>query len=218
MKDTPARYSGFPPALSQKQRGAVLFIALVFLILLTLVAVAGSSTSMMQERMVGGLRNMQMATSGAESGLREAEAKLWNASATNQPIFSGASGANGAYAYSATSPNSNVATFRGSPSSSIPYGYSTYQTVDLTAVVGTGKLASNPTYIIEDLGVDTPPGNANSKVQKGYDGLPNTGALGGATNHIFRITARSAGGSSTTLRAVESTFSANANGAATSLN
>ena len=217
MKLMPVIFSGFSPVLPQKQRGAVLFIALVFLILLTLVAVAGSNTSMMQERMVGGLRNMQMATAGAESGLREAEAKLWNASATNQPIFSGASGANGAYTYSASAPNANVTTFRSSPSSSIPYGYSTYQTVDLTAVSGTGKLASNPTYLIEDLGVDTPPGNANPKAQKGYNGLANTGALGGATNHIFRISARSAGGSSTTLRAVESTFSANANGAPTSI-
>ena len=124
----------------------------------------------------------------------------------------------GAFTYSATAPNANVTTFRSSPSSTIPYGYSTYQTVDLTAVGGTGKLASNPTYLIEDLGVDTPPGNANAKAQKGYNGIANTGALGGATNHIFRITSRSAGGSSTTLRAVESTFSANANGAATSIN
>lgn len=45
------------------QRGAVLFVALVFLILLTLLALTATSTSILQEKMTGGMRNRQLSLS-----------------------------------------------------------------------------------------------------------------------------------------------------------
>ena len=59
----------------RRQRGAVLFVALVFLVLLTLLAVAGMGTSILQERMTGGMRNSQLAQMGAETGLRAKKRK-----------------------------------------------------------------------------------------------------------------------------------------------
>jgi len=55
-----------------RQRGAVLFVALIFLILLTLLGLAASGNSILQERMTGGVRNRQLALMGAESGARGA--------------------------------------------------------------------------------------------------------------------------------------------------
>lgn len=60
------------------QRGAALFFAIVFLIVMSLLALAAANTSLMQERMVGGLRNDQLALMGAESAIRDAELRLWN--------------------------------------------------------------------------------------------------------------------------------------------
>ncbi len=59
------------------QDGAVLFLAIIFLLLLTLLAVTASSTSIMQERMTGGMRNSQIGLMGSESTLRGGEGFLW---------------------------------------------------------------------------------------------------------------------------------------------
>ena len=40
-----------------RQQGAVLFVALVFLVLITLLGLTAASTSILQERMTGGMRN-----------------------------------------------------------------------------------------------------------------------------------------------------------------
>src|SRR5690242_19298282 len=56
------------------QRGAILFVALVFLILITLLALTATGTSILQEKMTGGMRNRQLGLMGSESGLRGGEA------------------------------------------------------------------------------------------------------------------------------------------------
>ncbi len=64
----------------RQQRGAVLFVSLIFLILLTLLALTAASTSILQERMTGGMRNRQLSLIGAENGVRGGEAFLWGLS------------------------------------------------------------------------------------------------------------------------------------------
>ena len=71
------------------QRGAVLFVALVFLLLLTLLGVTASSTSILQERMTGGMRNAHLAGIGTESGLRGGEVDLWAAAARSNTASGG---------------------------------------------------------------------------------------------------------------------------------
>jgi hypothetical protein len=64
------------------QRGVVMVIALIFLLLLTILAVSASGNSLLQERMSGGLRNAQQAQMSAETALRGAEQRHgWRASA-----------------------------------------------------------------------------------------------------------------------------------------
>ena len=77
-----------------RQRGAVLFVSLVFLVLITLLALTAASTSVMQERMTGGLRNGQLALMGSESTARSVEWLIWNKSnnATSNKLHCGATG------------------------------------------------------------------------------------------------------------------------------
>jgi len=65
--------NGVPPG---RQRGAVLIVALVLLLLLTLVAIAGMRDTQLQEKMAGGAEDRAIAFQAAEAALREAEALI----------------------------------------------------------------------------------------------------------------------------------------------
>lgn len=66
------------PALPVRQRGTVMIFCLVFLAVLTMMAVSGMDSSILEERMSGNLRDQSSAFQAAESGLKEAEAWLTN--------------------------------------------------------------------------------------------------------------------------------------------
>ncbi len=63
------------PGLSH-QRGAALFVALMFLIILTVVGLSAANVSVMQERMAGNVRETNEAFQEAEATLREIEQAL----------------------------------------------------------------------------------------------------------------------------------------------
>lgn len=71
------------------ERGAVLIIALVFLLVLTLLGITATSTSTMQERMAGNLRDNNLAFQSAESALRDGEGLLQQATL---PVFNDTDG------------------------------------------------------------------------------------------------------------------------------
>lgn len=60
----------------QKQHGVVLAVTLIMLVLVTLIAVSGMTSAVMEERMAGNSQQSNMAFQMAESALREAEKKL----------------------------------------------------------------------------------------------------------------------------------------------
>lgn len=62
--------------LPQKQSGAVLVVALVVLIALTLIGVVSLQSTTMEERMAGNLRDLNLALQSTESTLREAEVTI----------------------------------------------------------------------------------------------------------------------------------------------
>lgn len=80
--------SNFHPAPSS-QRGAVLLVGLVMLLLMTVVAMAAMRGSEMQELMAGNVRDRNLAFQSAEAGLREAEDVLNGAVL---PAFDGTGG------------------------------------------------------------------------------------------------------------------------------
>lgn len=58
------------------QRGAVLIISLIFLLLMTIIGVTSMQTTSMQERMAGNTRDMNFAFQAGELALRQAENNL----------------------------------------------------------------------------------------------------------------------------------------------
>ncbi|HJU38480.1 MAG TPA: PilX N-terminal domain-containing pilus assembly protein [Tahibacter sp.] len=199
-----------------QQRGAALFVALVFLILLTILGIAASGSSVLQERMTGGARNRQLAMMGVESAVRGGEFDVWSAAA--RANFSGGGDVMVPCSAGATEcvfvshPRTGaletaVQDFRTSRTWSPTTGNGirayTPQVSGLSGDTETASLASQPRYIIEDLGRET--GKSKKKMQASRLAEGNTGV----TRSLYRVTARSQGGSSqAAVRIAESVYSA----------
>lgn len=56
-----------------RQRGAVLIVSLIFLLVVTLIAVGSMRDTILEEKMAGNTRDRNVAFQAAESGVREAE-------------------------------------------------------------------------------------------------------------------------------------------------
>ncbi len=198
------------PTASTHQRGAALMVALVFMLLLAILAIGAMRSALLQEKMVGAVRNQQLAGMGAESALRAAEFRLWSASLGAQPVICGAAALGGCYSYVAGQPNATAQAFidaRGW----FTAGATRYSTVDMTALPGAttnARLASNPVFLVEDLGIETPPGlgPAHESGASGSNAGPRS-----TDKHLYRITARSTGGNANSVRVVQTTFAAKSN-------
>lgn len=195
------------------QRGAVLFLAMIFLVLLTVLAITASSTSIMQERMTGGLRNNQLGLMGAESTLRGGEGFLWNlAFDFRQPLppcLEGATSGNDCVFYPTRNGTleNTVQAFRTTRDWISPAtdGARTYGQT-LTGLSGssiTANLASNPRFMIEYLGPSSLPPFRGGGAKNAQGTTARVGE-----HHLYRITARSQGGSDAVVRVAESYYSA----------
>lgn len=199
-------------SLPRRQVGAVLFVALVFLILLTLLALTATGTSILQEKMTGNLRNRQLGLMGAESGARGGEQYLWQLSfdhTTGQPLPPCAGNSASACVYRPLPEgglDASIQTFRTSKNwvTAPPNqpGYTKVISGNIEASQTAG-IAAQPVFAIENLGPDVPLGSGK---QDGiYD--PETTTLAGK-HEFYRITSHSQGGSSAVQRIVESVYSA----------
>jgi type IV pilus assembly protein PilX len=196
------------------QRGAVLFIALTFLLILSLLAVAASSTSLLQERMTGGMRDAQLGLMGAESTLRGSEFELWNLSETAKysagglPKYCGFDGlVDSCYSRTYGKTNSKVQRFRattGATTSPALGGSKTYAAKldGLTGTEETASLAAKPSYLMEDIGAASAGGTGQMEGAIN----PKGGASDPEDLRLYRITARSNGGSTNVVRVTESTY------------
>jgi type IV pilus assembly protein PilX len=70
------RLSNIPQYVLRRQQGVILIVSLIMLLAMTLIGVALSTGSVLQERMASNTRQSSLARQNAESGLREAEARL----------------------------------------------------------------------------------------------------------------------------------------------
>ena len=139
--DTTMSHSSMPFFRSPRagQRGVVLVLALIFLMLITILAVSASGTSLLQQHLVGGMRSSQMANMGAESAARGAEWRLWTAS-NSTPLACTTNGPN-CYMYDATSPNAKVEKFRTAAGWEAT-GSTTYQAGKLTTTSTTTQITN----------------------------------------------------------------------------
>ena len=210
-----------------RQGGAVLLVALIFLILLTLLAIGASSGSLLQQRMVAATRSAQLASLSADTALRGAEWRIWNTSS----VIGGAlqcdttaiNATTGCVKYDPESPlyatGGAVAQFRTGNNAWLPTGIAytglpgasndfTNVPIPSNGYTASANVAENPRYMIEDMGLVKPPG-AGPQHESGVTG-PNNGGAGHINIHIYRITARATGGNQNTVRVAQSTFDAQA--------
>jgi len=97
------------------ETGAALFVCLVFLLIMTIVGLAGMQNTSLQEKMAGHLRDSDLAFQAAESALKAGEAVLEGG---NIPTFVCTSASDGLYFNSDPGSPSYCPTYLGSPSSS----------------------------------------------------------------------------------------------------
>lgn len=72
---------------SRQQSGAVLFVALIMLLLLTMLSVSAMNSTVLQERMTANSHEYALAFSAAEAGMRDGEIWLSDPSLTDQPLI-----------------------------------------------------------------------------------------------------------------------------------
>lgn len=200
------------------QRGFILLIALIFLWLMTTLALVASQHSLLQERMAGSFRNAQQARMSADTALRGAEYKLWamasDVGASLHCTAGGISSDDGCVIYDPLSgaygANGAVTTFQSAqgwvPNIGVSYTGASHGGYTGQNEQPTAALAKNPVYIIEDLGSVRPPG-VGALHESGNTG-PNNGGRGEPDVHIYRITARATGGNAKVVSVVQSTFDA----------
>jgi type IV pilus assembly protein PilX len=165
-----------------RQRGMILIVSMILLLVMTILALTVGQTSRMQERMAGNFRDSDLSFQAAEAGLRNSEQFLWDQA--SPPITCGA-------------PPCDV------------YQQDTFDAIDLRAqnedwwiqhgkeygVAGTAEVMGvneDPRYVIEELGF-TP---FSLTVGKG----PPSGRT------FYRNSSRAYGGSKSAQAVVESTF------------
>lgn len=196
-----------------RQSGAALFVALVFLVLVSLLAISGSGSAVLQERMTGALRDRQLGQVGAETALRGGEADLWSLSSRLQgqnampPCVSGiTSAATCVYSLQNGTVASAAQAFRTAQAwTSAGDGARAYAGAlsGLSGDDASASLAAQPRYLIEDMGLALPsgPGNMNGP-RFGASGGGGSGAA--SPKRWYRITGKSLGGTAAVVRAYES--------------
>jgi type IV pilus assembly protein PilX len=208
-----------PNALSTRgQTGIALILALVFMLICSVIAIAAAGHASTQQRLTGSLRQALLADTLAETALRGAEWSLWTAGIDAVSAFacSDDGGKDACYRYDhgspAYGPQGVVTRFRDEPGW-VDTGTRVYKgpsdSIDYTQLSHGGRVARNPVFIIEDLGVEEPADTVGGPRESGAHGPGTTGPEHHA-RHIYRITARAVGTNENMLRVLESTYAAKA--------
>lgn len=167
----------------KKESGAALIVCLMLLVLMTLIGVSSITSSSLEEKMAGNIRNKHLSFQAAEAALRAGEGNAAGLNASDFPnnssgLFNRSNHTDGNY------PIWDNATYNAVQANS------QYQ---LVPVPGTSQ---NAAYIIENF--STGPRDANCLLE-----LP---VQPGCLLPIFRITARGWGINSNASSTVQSTF------------
>ena len=177
----------------QKQQGVALITGLIFMVVLTLLAVAAMRTTGLEEKMAGNALNQDVAFQATEAAVRQGRSRVQNGLITTTSGFP-------SYGASCTSAGLCLpsATAVANWTTVFPFGQKTQSatavTYSGTALVG---VANQPQYIIELL--------PDVSVGPGYS-LGTGKAPGGGTATPFRITARGWGMGAEAQATTQATF------------
>ncbi len=166
----------------QSQQGAALIVSLMILIVMTLIGITGMSTSSMEEKMAGNVRDRNLAFQAAEAALRDGEAYYKNVVQVLGVAFDG------------TNPGLIPAGTNPDPLNPLTWGNSRGYSGTINGV------ATQPRYIIELLGALNN-GGATSPLILNYGD-----ASGQAILTAVRITARGTGGSDNAVVYLQTNF------------
>lgn len=185
------------------QRGAVLFVALIVLILLTLLGISNMQTGILEERMTGAFNDRNnLAFESAELALRDAEDKLNNVTLGTVNASQGLHslyplGANPSFWLTAPVSASNPACSSISTVTSFNWsqtGTSACSSIQLASARKLPGTAEAPRYVVEEL-ANVP--KAGSSLKAG---------VAKESTKVYRITARGVGAQPTTVVILQSTF------------
>lgn len=163
-----------PPRTLTRQAGVALITAMIFLVVLTLLATAGMRGTLLQERMAANARNHDMAFEAAEAALRDAIFKVQSGAIIPTSGFTTPCSASGLCLPSTIGTDNWTSVF--------PFGQTTSSSTAAT-YSGTAltSVAIPPQYIVELL--------PNTTIPAGYSqGIGRSTPSGTATP--YRITAR----------------------------
>lgn len=167
------------PHYSSCQRGAVLIISLIVLLLLTLVGTTGTRVTNLEEKMAGNMRDRNLAFQAAESTLEHAEISL--ATAKTFSTSGTSSSGDGYYSLDSTIPTAN---------SVIEDGFWTSHPVATYSTTRFGNGIANPQYIIQQLAP--------------LCATATTPCPAGDVINTYRITARASGGTASSVVILQS--------------
>lgn len=177
-----------PPALNaarDRQQGAVLVFCLVFLTILTLMAVAGMDTSLVEERMAGNMQDYNQAFQAAEVALEEAEQWL-----SGQSVLPPTSNDGSTTVWLVDSPDPDA-----DDDSWWLERDTAWWNAEAEAVTGLQQVASQPRYVIEEFFTAT----EGQPLELGTGEVP-------IVRKLHRVTARGVGGSETAEVLLQSTY------------
>lgn len=176
------------------QRGAVLVVSLLLLLVMSVLALGASQATRLQERMAGNSRDYDLAFQSAEAGLRKAERIIDDPALSAAPIpcTSGRCQvfelnivpADIAYRSPAVWWNANAWTYSTN---------NTWTTANMGQMSGTGIAHTDPQYVVEE--VEEVPDSLT---------IPPTGPP--ASRIYYRITSAAQGGTDRAVVVLQSTF------------
>lgn len=171
------------PGTGRQQRGAVLVISLIILLLMTIIGVVAMQGATLEERMAGNVRDNQIAFNAAEAALRAGELSLSGEFAV-LPVFSSTGGAAGSCHY--TQDNIRWANWSAIPQLCV-YAIKAEFIDPETA---RELLYASPDYYLEEIEATSSDIEAGTELNVG----------------MYRITARGFGSSDTATVILQSTF------------
>jgi len=172
------------------QKGAVLIVSMIILLLLTMLGVTSMRNTALEERMAGNARDRHVAFEAAESALADAEDFLSTVATTGSFDTDGSDGL-----YDDNEAFANIETFVDWSGTVPERGYRT------ASSIGTSQgLATPPKYVIQHVnsyGTEADDTNVGDGYGQG---------TGGGTTGLFRVTARGTGSSDNSVVILQSVF------------
>ncbi len=172
----------------RRERGAVLVVGLVMVLLISIIGLSAIRGSNLQEAIAGNMRERNLAFQASESALREGESSV--SDQVSRPLMTNSQGL---YNDTYVTPVTSVLTFTDA-------NWKDASKVKVTAL-GLEYVSREPTYVVEQLDPDIGIGAAIEGSAIDVEGMQNTGDI-----TPYRVTARGFGASVSAVKTLQTTY------------